>query len=128
MVVSDLLLPAEATPVVALALSGELALALENWDGPGVLVIAGNLFDLTGAGSPHWRGGERAIGDPPPAPRGALGGFTAEGGRRVIRQTGTPARADTDPATVAAPGGHGGGNRPGPVDLRAPHGGGDPLP
>ncbi len=47
MVVSDLLLTSEATPS-SLVLTGELARTLDSWDGPGILIIAGNLFDLTG--------------------------------------------------------------------------------
>ena len=47
MVVSDLLLTPDATPS-SLAVTAELARALDTWDGPGVLIIAGNLFDLTG--------------------------------------------------------------------------------
>ena len=47
MVVSDLLLTPDATPST-LALTTELARALDTWDGPGILIIAGNLFDLTG--------------------------------------------------------------------------------
>ena len=60
MVVSDLLLTAEATPST-LALTGELAQALDTWDGPGILVIAGNLFDLTECERPprHGRSGHR---------------------------------------------------------------------
>ena len=51
MVVSDLLLTAQATPSTS-AVSAELARALDTWDGPGLLIIAGNLFDLTDAASP----------------------------------------------------------------------------
>ena len=31
------------------AVTAELARALDTWDGPGILIIAGNLFDLTGS-------------------------------------------------------------------------------
>src|ERR1700677_628309 len=50
MVVSDLLLTPVATPSTT-AVSAELARALDTWDGPGLLIIAGNLFDLTDATS-----------------------------------------------------------------------------
>ena len=50
MVVSDLLLTPEATRTT-LAVTEELARALDTWDGPGLLIIAGNLFDLTDATS-----------------------------------------------------------------------------
>src|SRR5580704_8947751 len=46
MVVSDLLLTPEATPT-STAVSAEVARALNTWDGPGILIIAGNLFDFT---------------------------------------------------------------------------------
>ena len=49
--VSDLLLtPDRHRPTTAV--TAELARALDTWDGPGILIIAGNLFDLTGATSP----------------------------------------------------------------------------
>ena len=52
MVVSDLLLTPEATPTT-LAVIGQLARALDTWDGPGILIIAGNLFDLSGCATPR---------------------------------------------------------------------------
>ena len=51
MVVSDLLLTPEATPTSS-AVTAEVARALDTWDGPGILIIAGNLFDLSGSASP----------------------------------------------------------------------------
>ncbi|HXW38936.1 MAG TPA: hypothetical protein VEJ44_04515, partial [Acidimicrobiales bacterium] len=51
MVVSDLLLTPSAT-ATSTAVGAELARALDTWDGPGVLVVAGNLFDLSGADDP----------------------------------------------------------------------------
>ena len=39
-------------PVDHRAVTAELARALDTWDGPGILIIAGNLFDLTGPRSP----------------------------------------------------------------------------
>ena len=63
MVVSDLLLTAEAT-ASTLALTSELALTLDAWNGPGILIIAGNLFDLTGNGA-HARRDPAAIGPIP---------------------------------------------------------------
>ena len=94
MVVSDLLLTPEATPSTT-AVIAELARALDTWDGPGILIIAGNLFDLTGcraaAGVPPVPGG-------PPGTGAALTRFLTVDERRVIRQTGTHEPGyDTDP-------------------------------
>ena len=115
MVVSDLLLTPEATPS-SLSVSGELALVLDSWDGPGILVIAGNLFDLSGSGSPLEEG-RRALGAHPRL-RDAMRRFAAEDERRVIRQNGTHEPGyDTDPATVAALAALG-VEQTGPVDLR----------
>ena len=47
--------------------TSELARALDTWDGPGVLVIAGNLFDLTGCAAP--RPGHRTMEAHPVLPR-----------------------------------------------------------
>jgi lysylphosphatidylglycerol synthetase-like protein (DUF2156 family) len=44
MVVGDLLLPTEATSS-SLALAADVAHSLEQWDGPGTVVVCGNLFD-----------------------------------------------------------------------------------
>ncbi len=114
MVVSDLLLTPEATPST-LATTGELARALEAWDGPGLLIIAGNLFDLSGQGTPVAEG-RRAL-DAHPALAAALGTFLAVGERRVLRQSGTHEPGyDTDPETVAALAAVG-VEQLGPVDL-----------
>lgn len=100
MVVSDLLLTPEATPS-SRSVSGELARALVTWDGPGILIIAGNLFDLTG-GRTGLGECQRAL-EAHPALNEALGRFLEVDGRRVIRQTGThePGLED-DPAVSAA--------------------------
>jgi lysylphosphatidylglycerol synthetase-like protein (DUF2156 family) len=86
MVVSDLLLTPDATPST-LAVTGELARALDTWDGPGILVIAGNLFDLTGADDPLATAG-RAI-DAHPALARSLIRFLGVDERRVLRQRGS---------------------------------------
>jgi len=86
MVVSDLLLTPEATPS-SLALTGELAQALDTWDGPGLLIIAGNLFDLTGCDDPLSSAG-RAI-DAHPALARAFLRFLQVDERRILRQRGT---------------------------------------
>jgi lysylphosphatidylglycerol synthetase-like protein (DUF2156 family) len=100
MVVSDLLLTPAATPS-SLAVTAELARALDAWDGPGVLIVAGNLFDLTESGSPLAQA--RNSLDAHPRLRDALGRFLAVEERRVVRQCGThePGYAN-DPAVVAA--------------------------
>jgi len=123
MVVSDLLLTPEAT-TSTLAVTGELARALDTWDGPGILIIAGNLFDLTGAADPLATAG-RAV-DAHPALARALIRFLEVDDRRVLRQRGShepeelARRAGTTPdgasdvvATLAAAG----VEHLGPVDL-----------
>ncbi len=114
MVVSDLLLTPEATPTSS-AVSAELARALDTWDGPGMLIIAGNLFDLSGSASPFTES-HRSL-DAHPALAEALNRFLGTEERRVIRQTGTHEPGyDTDPDTVAAIAARG-VEQAGPVDL-----------
>ncbi len=108
MVVSDLLLTAEATPST-LAATGELARALDTWDGPGVLVIAGNLVDEGAVGGPDPTA--RAL-DAHPALRAALERFLAEDDRRVLRQVGS----NESDGGAGAPG-ISGAHVVGPVDL-----------
>ena len=86
MVVSDLLLTPVATPST-LALTAELAQALETWDGPGILIIAGNMFDLTGCDDPLGTAG-RAIDAHPALARSILR-FLQVDERRILRQRGT---------------------------------------
>ncbi|HEX4244462.1 MAG TPA: phosphatidylglycerol lysyltransferase domain-containing protein, partial [Acidimicrobiales bacterium] len=114
MVVSDLLLTGEAT-ASTLVLTGELAQTLDAWDGPGILIIAGNLFDLTGNG-PTLDETQAAMGAHPKL-REALARFLEGDERRVIRQSGTHEPGfDTDPDTSAALAGMG-VERAGGVDL-----------
>jgi len=123
MVVSDLLLTPGAT-TSTLAVTSELARALDTWDGPGILIIAGNLFDLTGADDPLATAG-RAI-DAHPALAQAFIRFLGVDDRRVLRQRGSHEPPDTAPrpavpaagasdvvATLAAAG----VERLGPIDL-----------
>ncbi|MGH9078677.1 MAG: phosphatidylglycerol lysyltransferase domain-containing protein, partial [Acidimicrobiales bacterium] len=114
MVVSDLLLTPEATPST-LAITRELALALDTWDGPGVLIVAGNLFDLTGCAAPSAEA-ERALQAHPELGQ-ALTRFLDVDERRVIRQTGAhePGYAD-DPEVMANLAARG-VEQLGPVDL-----------
>ena len=114
MVVSDLLLTPEATPTSS-AVTAELARALDTWDGPGILIIAGNLFDLSGCASPLDES-QKSL-DAHPALSQALNRFLTADERRVIRQTGTHEPGyDTDPDTVAAIAARG-VEQAGPVDL-----------
>ena len=114
MVASDLLLTAEATPS-STAVSSELARALDTWDGPGILIIAGNLFDLTGGRSP--REAARESLEAHPALGRAFTRFLAVDERRVIRQIGTHEPGyDTDPEILGAMAA-GGVEQLGPVDL-----------
>ncbi|MHB1518313.1 MAG: bifunctional lysylphosphatidylglycerol flippase/synthetase MprF [Acidimicrobiales bacterium] len=119
MVVSDLLLTPEASPS-SVAVSTELARTLDTWDGPGILVIAGNLFDLTSEGHP-------AKGPPHDrcarsmeahlALREALSRFASGRDRRVIRQTGTHEPGiDSDTGVLASMEREGFEHR-GPIDL-----------
>ena len=86
MVVSDLLLTPSATGST-LALTAELARALDTWDGPGILIIAGNLFDLTGCDDPLGSAG-RAMDAHPSLARAFLR-FLRVDDRRILRQRGT---------------------------------------
>lgn len=86
MVVSDLLLTPLATSST-LALTAELAQALDTWDGPGILIIAGNMFDLTGSDDPLDTAG-RAIDAHPALARSILH-FLQVDERRILRQRGT---------------------------------------
>ncbi len=114
MVVSDLLLTPQATPAT-LAATAELARALDTWDGPGVLVIAGNLFDLTGCATPLEQVNRTMAAHP--VLRDALDRFLGGSERRVIRQTGTHEPGyDTDPEMIAAITARG-VEQLGPVDL-----------
>jgi lysylphosphatidylglycerol synthetase-like protein (DUF2156 family) len=114
MVVSDLLLTPEATPSTT-ATTAELARALDTWDGPGVLVIAGNLFDFTACSSPLEQANRSMAAHP--ALRDAFDRFLSEDERRVIRQTGTHEPGfDTDPELISVIAAR--GIEPlGPVDL-----------
>ncbi len=114
MVVSDLLLTPQAT-TSSTAVSSQLARALDTWDGPGILIIAGNLFDLSGCAAPMEEA-RRSL-DAHPVLDQALSRFLTVDERRVIRQTGTHEPGyGSDPASasfLAAAG----VERFGPVDL-----------
>jgi lysylphosphatidylglycerol synthetase-like protein (DUF2156 family) len=114
MVVSDLLLTPEATPSTTAA-TAELARALDTWDGPGILVIAGNLFDLTACTAPLDHATRSMAAHP--VLRDALSRFLSVDERRVIRQTGTHEPGfETDPDMLAASAARG-LEQLGPVDL-----------
>jgi lysylphosphatidylglycerol synthetase-like protein (DUF2156 family) len=114
MVVSDLLLTPEAT-ATSTAVSAELARALDTWDGPGVLIIAGNLFDLTGSASPVDEALESL--EAHPVLGRALSQFLSIDERRVLRQTGTHEPGyDRDPEAAAVLAARG-AEQVGPVDL-----------
>lgn len=114
MVVSDLLLTGEPT-ASSRAITGELARALDTWDGPGILVVAGNLFDLSACGAPMAEA-ERALAAHPELGQ-AFSRFLDVDQRRVIRQTGAHepgyARDEEVLASLAARG----VEHLGPVDL-----------
>ena len=100
MVVSDLLLTPEATPS-SRTLTTELARALDAWEGPGILVIAGNLFDLNETVAPA-ADAERCLAAHPRL-RESFGAFLRGPERRIIRQLGThePGFADDPDWAVA---------------------------
>lgn len=85
MVVSDLFLT-PAVNTTATAATAEIARSLDTWEGPGVLIMAGNLFDLTGAEEPR-RYAEQAL-DAHPQLGAALRRFVDGDERRVVRQLG----------------------------------------
>ncbi len=115
MVVSDLLLTGEAT-TSSKALTAELASALDAWEGPGVLVVAGNLFDLTEAADV----GDAARGAMEAHPRlgASCARFLAGEERRIIRQEGTHERGLADDPGARALLARLGVEQLGPVDLR----------
>ena len=92
-------LPPVATPTSTWAAAG-FARALDTWDGPGLVVVAGNLFDLGEAPDAGARAGA-ALGAHPRLAE-ALRRFAADPDRRVIC---LPGRHDptlgTDPAVAA---------------------------
>ncbi len=114
MVVSDLLLTSTATPA-STHLAGRLARTLQAWNGPGVLVVAGNLFDLSGSGRPasEVRGALQAH----PALSDAMRSFLGEEGRRIIRMTGSNEPGFADDPEIGAELAEVGVERSGPVDL-----------
>jgi lysylphosphatidylglycerol synthetase-like protein (DUF2156 family) len=81
LVVSDLLLPAQITDASA-ATSAALAAELEAWQGPGVLVVAGNLVEPT-ATTDVARLVQTAL-DAHDRLRDAIGAFCAAEGRRGL--------------------------------------------
>ncbi len=111
MVVSDLLLTPEVTNST-LAVTAELAQALDTWEGPGILIVAGNLFDQR---CPEARdeGAAQALAAHPGLAR-ALTHFLEEDDRRIIRQLGShePGDAGGEDACGTEVELHG------PIDLR----------
>ncbi|MDR3649093.1 MAG: phosphatidylglycerol lysyltransferase domain-containing protein, partial [Acidimicrobiales bacterium] len=81
LVVANLGLRPEATPATTWASSG-LARALDTWEGPGLVVIAGNLLDLTGEPDAA-AAGSAALAAHPRLEK-ALEAFTAGEDRRVV--------------------------------------------
>src|SRR5580658_2886597 len=81
LVVANLGLKREATPATTWASSG-LARVLDGWDGPGLVVVAGNLLDLTGE-SDTSSAASAALAAHPRLAR-ALETFASSDDRRVI--------------------------------------------
>ncbi len=86
LIVANLGLKPEATPATTGASSG-LARALDTWEGPGLVVIAGNLFDLTGA--PDGVAATSAALAAHPRLTKAFEAFASSEDRRVISIPGT---------------------------------------
>src|SRR5271166_4405283 len=84
LVAANLGLAPAATPATTWAASG-LARALDTWEGPGLVVIAGNLFDLTAAdaGGDSTSAARRALDAHPKLAR-ALETFAQGEERRVV--------------------------------------------
>jgi hypothetical protein len=80
-VVANLMLSDEATTTSTWATAG-FARALDAWEGPGLVVVAGNLFDLDGADDPGQRA-ERALAAHARL-ASSLTGFAAGDERRVV--------------------------------------------
>ena len=98
LVVANLGLASDATPASTWASAG-LARALYTWSGPGLVVVAGNLFDLTSATDPAGAaqaavGAHSALGQ-------ALAAFTASNERRVLCLAGALDRALADESVAA---------------------------
>jgi lysylphosphatidylglycerol synthetase-like protein (DUF2156 family) len=79
LVVSDLLLEKDATAASTSATT-DLATAIDAWDGPGILVIAGNLFEMVAAAAVDTRQALQAH----PKLTAAVAAFRDCEGRRVI--------------------------------------------
>ncbi|HEV2369930.1 MAG TPA: hypothetical protein VGR90_08630, partial [Acidimicrobiales bacterium] len=82
-VTSDLLLGPEPSPAVVAA-RGALERALGAWDGPGVLVVAGNLLDLAPTGPTGDHPSVTAALSGRAGLLGAMKGFAGNPGRRLI--------------------------------------------
>ena len=109
MVVSDLLLTPDGHAVDAGRSPRELARALDTWDGPGILVIAGNLFDLTGCDDPLGTAGRAIDAHPGPGPglppvprRWTSAGSSASGAPTSPRTSPPGPRVDPGPSDVVA--------------------------
>ena len=83
MVVGDLLLEADATPS-SLALAADVALTLDQWQGPGLVIVCGNLFNLGAEERPLESGEVARSLDQHDAIRGAIAAFTARDDCRLL--------------------------------------------
>jgi lysylphosphatidylglycerol synthetase-like protein (DUF2156 family)/UDP-2,3-diacylglucosamine pyrophosphatase LpxH len=111
LVASDVHLAPTPTPASTAAAS-ELAAVLTAWVGPGLVVFAGDLFELLAGDPGGGAGGNRPIVDPAPALaahprlRDAVVAFAADPSRRVVclvgNHDGRLAWDDAAAATVAA--------------------------
>ncbi|MHB1911516.1 MAG: hypothetical protein ACYCTI_05615, partial [Acidimicrobiales bacterium] len=83
LVVSDLLLRPHPSPA-ALGATRHLATVLDAWDGPGAVVVAGNLLDLSGPGPGPGAADVAAALDGHGELVRAMAAFAGEEGRRLV--------------------------------------------
>ncbi len=98
LVVGDLLLPAEAT-ASSTAIASELAQVAETWEGPGLFVLSGRLFDVS-TGPTRLLEARRAL-EAHPRLRFALESFAARDDGRLVHQGGQ-VDGTTEPASLLA--------------------------
>jgi lysylphosphatidylglycerol synthetase-like protein (DUF2156 family) len=102
MVLGDLLLAPTAT-ASSTALAGDVAEILAQWDGPGVVIVCGNLFAAGPEGWPLSAGPVRRALDSHPALLAAIGAFTGRPDCRLVVLPGwRDPEIGTDPELRAA--------------------------
>ena len=116
MVVGDLLLPDLPTPS-SQALANDVALTLERWEGPGVVVVCGNLFGIGPGGGLNDERAERILSAHPRLHQ-ALAAFTGRPDCRILLLPGWRDRAVAEDPVLTGRLGALGLEVAGSVDLR----------